>query len=81
MAPSAEFQNWFGHDPTIWNEFANGISLNLKANPNGWQPIVEAESNGVVPLIYRAIDETHNNAVAPREFLGPVLVQREMCET
>ncbi len=69
VAPSTELRKWFGHDPTRWSEFRRRYFSELKRNPNGWQPIVEAEKNGAVTLIYGAKDEKHNNAVALCEFL------------
>ena len=69
VAPSAELRKWFGHDPTKWSEFRRRYFSELKTNPNGWRPIVEAERKGAATLLYSANDETHNKAVALREFL------------
>jgi uncharacterized protein YeaO (DUF488 family) len=69
VAPSTELRKWFGHDPAKWSEFRRRYFSELKTNPNGWWPIVEAERKGAVTLLYGAIDQTHNNAVALREFL------------
>ena len=69
VAPSTGLRTWFGHDPTRWNEFLRRYFSELKTNPNGWRPIVEAERNGVVTLVYGAADTLHNNAIALREFL------------
>jgi uncharacterized protein YeaO (DUF488 family) len=74
VAPSAELRKWFGHDPVKWSEFRRRYFSELKANPNGWQPIVEAERKGAVTLLYGAKDEIHNNAIALREFLKAYLV-------
>jgi uncharacterized protein YeaO (DUF488 family) len=43
VAPSTELRKWFGHDPTKWSEFSRRYFSELKTNPNGWRPIVEAE--------------------------------------
>jgi uncharacterized protein YeaO (DUF488 family) len=69
VAPSTELRRWFGHDAAKWNEFHSRYFSELKSNANGWRPIAEAESKGTVTLLYSAADETHNNAVALREFL------------
>jgi uncharacterized protein YeaO (DUF488 family) len=73
VAPSTELRKWFGHDPTRWSEFRRRYVSELKTNPNGWRPIVEAEKKGTATLLYGANDETHNNAVALHEFLKPHL--------
>jgi uncharacterized protein YeaO (DUF488 family) len=69
VAPSTELRKWFGHDPAKWSEFRRRYFSELKTNPNGWWPIAEAERKGAVTSLYGAIDQTHNNAVALREFL------------
>ena len=74
VAPSAELRQWFGHDPAKWNEFRLKYFSELKAKPDRWRPIVEAEREETVTLLYSAIDETYNNAVALREFLRAHLV-------
>jgi uncharacterized protein YeaO (DUF488 family) len=69
VAPSAELRQWFGHDPAKWNDFRLKYFSELKSNPDGWQPIVDAGRHGTVTLLYSANDQTHNHAVALREFL------------
>jgi uncharacterized protein YeaO (DUF488 family) len=69
VAPSTKLRRWFGHDPTKWGQFRRQYFSELKANPNGWWPIVEAERKRAVTLLYSANDQTHNNAVALYEFL------------
>jgi uncharacterized protein YeaO (DUF488 family) len=69
VAPSAELRQWFGHDPAKWNEFRHKYFSELKAAPGEWGPIVAAEGEGTVTLVYSANDEKHNNAVALAEFL------------
>lgn len=75
VAPSTELRSWFSHDPTRWREFLRRYFSELKTNPNGWQPIVEAGRNETVTLVYGAKDEAHNNAVALRQFLNAHLTR------
>ena len=56
-------------DPVEWNKFRSRYFAELKANPDAWQPIVEAARHGKVTLIYSSHDTEHNNAVALQEFL------------
>lgn len=67
--PSTELRKWFSHDPAKWDEFRRRYFAELKANPEAWQPIVEAARKGTVILIYSSQDTEHNNAVALKEFL------------
>ena len=69
VAPSTELRKWFSHDPVKWNKFRSRYFAELKANPDSWQPIVEAAHHGTVTLIYSSHDTEHNNAVALQEFL------------
>jgi uncharacterized protein YeaO (DUF488 family) len=69
VAPSTELRKWFSHDPAKWDEFRSRYFDELKANPDSWQPIVEATHEGKVTLIYSSHDAEHNNAVALQEFL------------
>jgi uncharacterized protein YeaO (DUF488 family) len=69
VAPSTELRECFGHDPAKWNEFRRKYFSELKANPDGWRPIVEAARDKTVTLLYSAKDQIHNDAVALREFL------------
>ena len=74
VSPSAELRKWFDHDPVKWSEFRRRYFSELKANPNGWKPLVEAERKGPVTLLYGAKDEIHNNVIALREYLKAHLV-------
>lgn len=72
-APSTELRKWFGHDPLLWDEFRRRYFAELKLREDGLLPILEAARQGVVTLLYSSHDETHNNAVALREFLQHLL--------
>ena len=69
VAPSTELRKWFGHDPAKWNEFRHRYFSELEANPDAWRPILDAERQGTVTLLYGAKDQIHNNAVALVELL------------
>ncbi len=68
-APSTELRKWFSHDPAKWDEFRCRYFDELKANPDSWQPILQAALSGTVTLVYSSHDAEHNNAVALQEFL------------
>lgn len=69
VAPSAELRRWFGHDPKKWETFRERYFAELDAKAETWQPLLEAARRGTVTLLYSARDETHNNAVALKEYL------------
>jgi uncharacterized protein YeaO (DUF488 family) len=69
VAPSPELRTWFSHDPAKWTEFRRRYSRELDANPQAWQPLVEAAAAGDITLLYSSRDRDHNNAVALRDYL------------
>jgi uncharacterized protein YeaO (DUF488 family) len=69
VAPSTELRRWFGHDPEKWPEFRRRYVQELDANPQAWQPLVDATTRGAVTLLYSSRDREHNNAVVLRDFL------------
>jgi uncharacterized protein YeaO (DUF488 family) len=68
-APSAELRKWFNHDPAKWKEFQRRYVAELKAHPEAWKPILEADSRGAVTLLFSSHDADHNNVVALKAFL------------
>ena len=69
VAPSPELRKWFAHDPARWQEFQKRYRAELKANPDSWQPLLDAARRGDVTLLYSARDTEHNSAVLLQEFL------------
>ncbi len=68
-APSDSLRRWFDHDPTRWEEFQRRYKAELEANPNAWQPILQAARDGRVALLFAAKDADHNNAIVLKAFL------------
>ncbi|HLW55190.1 MAG TPA: DUF488 family protein [Candidatus Angelobacter sp.] len=64
VAPSAELRKWFSHNPAKWDKFRSRHFDELKANPDAWQPVIDAAGHGTVTLIFTSHDTAHNNAVA-----------------
>lgn len=69
VAPSNDLRRWFGHDPAKWDEFQRRYRAELDANPTAWQPLIEANQQGNVTLLYAARDTEHNNVVVLRTYL------------
>lgn len=69
VAPSNDLRHWFNHDPKKWDEFRRRYFAELDANPESWEPLIDAARKGTVTLLYGAHDAEHNNAVALTEYL------------
>jgi uncharacterized protein YeaO (DUF488 family) len=69
IAPSDELRKWFGHDPDRWEEFKARYFHELERQNEAINKIREKASSSTVTLLFAARDETHNNAVALREYL------------
>jgi uncharacterized protein YeaO (DUF488 family) len=68
-SPSNDLRKRFHGNPSQWSEFCKLYFAELRESPDSWAPIVAAEKNGPVTLVYGARDTEHNNAVALRAFL------------
>lgn len=69
IAPSDELRRWFGHDAEKWDEFRRRYECELASNPETLAELLRVMRGGQVTFVYGARDETHNNAVALREFV------------
>jgi len=74
VAPSAELRKWFDHRVERWETFQRRYRDELDANPDAWEPVVDAAGRGTVTLLYSAHDTVHNGAVVLRDYL----VEREI---
>lgn len=66
IAPGTTLRQWFGHDPSRWNEFRERYLLELRdpANRSAMQGIIAAAKDAAtITLIYSAKDTEHNQAV------------------
>ncbi len=73
VAPSPELRKWFNHQPERWPEFQKRYLAELRANPDGWKPILGAARHGNVTLLYAARDTEHNSALLLQKFLAAKL--------
>ena len=69
IAPSPGLRKWFGHDPSRWKEFEARYRAELDNNGAAVDGLLELIHKGPVTLLYGALDEAHNNAVALRAYL------------
>lgn len=68
-APSTELRQWFGHDPSRWDEFRRRYRAELRHRDAALAAIRDLAGHGPVTLLYAARDERHNEAVVLREVL------------
>lgn len=68
-APSDALRREFHHDAARWDEFQQRYAAELDANPAAWEPLLQAAREGTITLVYSARDETHNQAVALKNYL------------
>lgn len=73
VAPSAVLRKWYSHEVKRWPEFRKRYLAELRANPEAWQPLLEAARRGNVTLLYAARDTEHNSALLLRAFLNSKL--------
>lgn len=73
VAPSPELRKWYEHCVERWPEFQKRYLAELRANPAGWKPILEAARRGNVTLLYAARDTEHNSALLLQRFLSAKL--------
>lgn len=69
IAPSTQLRQWFGHDPSKWNEFKKRYHNELRGNIPAVSKLEDLTKKGKVTLIYGAKDEEHNDAVVLKEYL------------
>lgn len=69
VAPSTELRKWFDHREERWEEFRRRYRDELNANPDAWEPILDASRRRTVTLLYSAHDVVHNGAVVLRDYL------------
>jgi uncharacterized protein YeaO (DUF488 family) len=63
VAPSTASRQWFGHDPSRWQEFRRRYAADLRQNPE------HLGKQGSITLVFSAHDEAHNDAVVLRDLL------------
>jgi uncharacterized protein YeaO (DUF488 family) len=68
-APSTGLRQWYSHEPEKWAEFRRRYTAELDANPQAWQPLLDAVAAEDVVLLYSSRDRERNNAVVLRDYL------------
>lgn len=69
IAPSTELREWFDHDLQRWTPFKERYFGELSNERHVIDTLIEYVRESPVTLLYGAHDETHNNAIALKEYL------------
>lgn len=67
IAPSKELRQWFGHDPSRWDEFRRRYAQELEQPEQSAALAALRQAlapHARVTLLFAAHDQAHNNAVA-----------------
>jgi len=77
VAPSTELRQMVHRDPSRWDEFERRYVAELDANPDAWQPLLDAARAGTVTLLYSAKNTERNNATVLKAYLERRLAESE----
>jgi uncharacterized protein YeaO (DUF488 family) len=69
IAPSDSLRKWFNHEPEKWEEFKRRYFKELEQMRDLVDQLIQHTRKGKVTFLFSAKDETHNNAIALREYL------------
>lgn len=76
LAPSAELRQWFGHEPSRFEEFRRRYKRELRSKRSAIAELRRRARDGTVTLVYAARDPEHNDAVVLGEVLRRGLPER-----
>ncbi len=68
ISPSTELRQWYGHDPTKFQEFARRYQDELKVNTDASSIFTNWHTHGKVTLLYGSRSDD-NEAVVLRDYL------------
>jgi uncharacterized protein YeaO (DUF488 family) len=69
LAPSTALRQWFGHDPSRWQEFRRRYAEEVRHHLDQLQQLRALARKSPITLVYSTHDEVHNDAVALRDLL------------
>lgn len=69
IAPTTALRQWFGHDPSRWQEFRHRYAAEVRQKPELLGKLRARARQGPITLVFSAHDEVHNDAVVLRDLL------------
>ncbi|QEC47439.1 DUF488 family protein [Baekduia soli] len=76
LAPTTELRQWFGHEPSRFEEFRRRYIDQLREHPSLLTALRRRARDGTLTLVFAAHDTEHNDAVVLAEVLRRGLPQR-----
>jgi len=76
LAPSTELRQWFGHEPSRFEEFRRRYQDELRHKRSRIAELRARARKGTLTLVYSARDAEHNDAVVLGEVLRRGLPKR-----
>jgi uncharacterized protein YeaO (DUF488 family) len=76
LAPSAELRQWFGHQPSRFEEFRRRYVEELRQQRPRLTELRRRARDGTLTLVYAARDSDHNDAVVVADVLRRGLPKR-----
>ncbi len=76
MAPSTELRQWFGHEPSRFEEFRRRYIEELRGKRSELAALRRRARDGTLTLVYSAHDAEHNDAVVLAEVVRRGLPKR-----
>jgi uncharacterized protein YeaO (DUF488 family) len=77
LPPSTELRQWFGHDPSRFQEFRRRYIEELRGQRPRLTALRRRGREGTLTLVYSAHDAEHNDAVVLAEVLRRGLPKRQ----
>lgn len=69
LSPSTRLREWFGHDPSRFEEFRTRYLEELRAQRDRLAELRALARQGTLTLVYAAKDSEHNQAIVLAEVL------------
>ncbi|MGB2607430.1 MAG: DUF488 domain-containing protein [Isosphaeraceae bacterium] len=69
IAPSTGLRKWYGHEPSLWEEFRRRYRAEIEDKGEVISDLKQRLKEGPVTFVYAAKDESHNSAVVLKEYL------------
>jgi len=69
LAPSKELRQWFGHEPSKWEEFRERYFEEPTEHRDQLNQLAEMTQSGPLTIVYSSRETRYNNAVALKAYL------------